>query len=158
MGLQAGDKISSASLVTITDEGPKTVNLTELTGRKTVLLFFPLVNTGVCHSELCSVRDSIQRYNDLDARVVAISVDPPFAQKLWAEKEGFNFEFWSDFNKEAISAIGNAHEDLVGLKGVSKRSAFVLDSEGVVRFAWVSDDPKQLPDFDAIRKCLSEIS
>lgn len=156
MTVKAGDRAPDAALVAIKESGPSPVRVSELKGRKAVLLFFPLVNTGVCHKELCTVRDSMKQFESLNARVVAISVDSPFAFQLWAEKEGFNFEFWSDFNKEAQRAFGNSHEDLIGLKGVAKRSAFVIDKDGVVRYAWVSDDPKQLPNFDEVKKALAE--
>ncbi|MEK8024290.1 MAG: redoxin domain-containing protein [Candidatus Hydrogenedentota bacterium] len=155
MALSVGDKAPSASLVTIGPNGPASVNISELKGSSALLLFFPLVNTGVCHGEMCSVRDSIQKYNDAKTRVIAISVDSPFAWKLWSEKEGFKFEHWSDYNKEAQTAFGNAHAELVHLKGVCKRSAFVLDKDGVIRYAWVSDDPKQLPKFDEIQGVLA---
>lgn len=154
MAIKVGDKAPDAALVTIKESGPATVRISELKGRKAVLLFFPLVNTSVCHSEMCAVRDSVRQYNDLDAKVVAISVDSPFAFKLWAEKEGFAFDFWSDFNKEAQRAFGNSHDELVGLKGVAKRSAFVLDKDGTVKYAWVSDDPKQLPNFEEVKAAL----
>ncbi len=157
MTTKINDRAPEATLVRLGEQGPAKVKVSELAGSPALLLFFPLVNTGVCQSELCSVRDSIQRYNSLKTRVVAISVDSPFAWKLWAEKEGFTFEFWSDFNKEAARAFDCLHEDLVGLKGVAKRSAFVLDAQGVVRYAWVSDDPKRLPDFEAIQKALAAL-
>ncbi|MBL4888686.1 MAG: redoxin domain-containing protein [Candidatus Lindowbacteria bacterium] len=157
MAINVGDAAPSAELVRVGENGPEKVNITSLKGEKTVLLFFPLVGTGVCEAELCSVRDSISKYNDLDSKVIAISIDSPFAQGLWKEKENFNFDFWSDFNKEAITAFGNAHEELANLKGVSKRSAFVLDKDAVVQYAWVSDDPKQLPNFDEIQEKLANI-
>lgn len=158
MSIKIGERAPDAALVAITEKGPTSVKISELKGSKAVLLFFPLVNTGVCHVELCTVRDGLQKYNSLGARVIAISVDSPFAFKLWAEKEGFTFEFWSDFNKDAQHAFGNSHDQLIGLRGVAKRSAFVLDKDGIVRYAWVSDDPKELPKFDEIQKALSEIS
>lgn len=158
MALKIGDAAPDAALVAFGKDGkPGSVNTSELKGAPALLLFFPLVNTGVCHSEMCSIRDSIQRYNSLKARVVAVSVDSPFAWKLWAEKEGFTFEFWSDFNKEAIRAFGCLREDLVGLKGVANRSAFVIDALGKIRYAWVSPDPGKLPNFDEIQGVLASL-
>jgi len=157
MSIKVGERAPEATLVALTEKGPSPVKISELKGSKSVLLFFPLVNTGVCHAEMCTVRDNLKKYNTLGARVIAISVDSPFAFSLWAEKEGFTFDFWSDFNKEAQNAFGNSHDELIGLKGVAKRSAFVLDKDGIVRLAWISDDPKQLPKFEEIQKVLTEI-
>lgn len=152
-----GDKLPQASLVRLTASGPGKVELAELAGNTALIIFFPLVNTDVCEAELCSVRDSMRRYNTLKARVVAISVDSPFAQKLWADKMGYNFEFWSDFNREAAKAFGCLHEELAGLRQVAKRSAFVVDKQGVIRYAWVSDDPGKLPDFTEIQDMLARL-
>lgn len=157
MAIKVGDQAPEATLVALTKDGPAKLKISDLKGAPALLIFFPLVNTGVCHSEMCSIRDSIQRYNTLKTRVIAVSVDSPFAFKLWAEKEGFTFEFWSDFNKEAANAFGCIHEDLIGLKGVAKRSAFILDTAGQVRYAWVSDDPKKLPNFDEIQGELAKL-
>jgi peroxiredoxin len=157
MAVKAGDPAPSATLVAIGPNGPGKVNVTDLKGAPALLLFFPLMNTGVCHGEMCSVRDNIHRYNTLKTRVVAISVDSPFAWKYWAEKEAFTFEFWSDFNKEASKAFGTLRPELAFLQGVSNRAAFVLDKDGVVRLSWISDDPKQLPDFDEIQGMLSKL-
>ena len=116
-----------------------------------VLLFFPLVYTPVCMTEMCSVRDTISQYNDLRAQVIGISVDNPFAQKAWAKENKLNFPLLSDFNKTVSAAYGSLYDELIGLKGVGKRSAFVIDKNGVVRYASVSDDAKKIPDFAAIK-------
>ncbi|MCB9882711.1 MAG: redoxin domain-containing protein [Planctomycetes bacterium] len=158
MTLKVGDQAPEFSLKTITAEGPKDVTMSSMKGSPVVLLFFPLVNTPVCHQELCSVRDDLKAYETVGAKVCAISVDSPFAQKLWADANGYTFTLLSDFNKEASKAYGALFEDLIGLRGVSKRSAFVVDKEGIVRFAAVSDDPKQMPDFDAIKACVQSLS
>lgn len=158
MTVQIGDSLPDVTLKTVTEDGPRDVRLADYKGKPLVILFFPLTNTGVCEKELCSVRDDYSAYEGLGAQVVAISVDSPFAHKLWKEKQNFPFTLLSDFNKEAIRAFGNAHEELIGLKGVAKRSAFVADKEGKVVYAWVSDDPKQLPDFAGIKKALERIA
>ena len=90
--------------------------------------------------------------------MLGISVDSPFSLKAWAEKEGITIPLLSDFNKEVSAAYGAQFEDLLGFKGVAKRSAFVVDGAGVVRYASVSDDPKQLPDFEAIKACLQTLN
>lgn len=131
------------------------VALSDHRGRNpVVLLFFPLAFTPVCTKELCSVRDDYARFERIGAQVLALSVDSPFTLKVWAEQERFPFPLLSDFNKEVAHAYGALHEDLLGLKGVAKRSAFVIDWQGMVRYAWVSDDPTRLPDFAAIEEAL----
>lgn len=119
-----------------------------------VLLFFPLAFSPVCTAELCTVRDDDERFRRLGAEVLAISVDSPFALQAWAERDRFNFPLLSDFNKEVARQYGVLHEDLLGLKGVAKRSVFVIDRQGIVRYAWVSDDPRRLPDFAAIERAV----
>ena len=121
-----------------------------------VLLFFPLAWTGICTAELCSIRDSYQEYKDLGCRVVGISVDSPFALDKFKAEQSYPFDMASDFNKDVSAAYGALYEELLGFKGVSKRSAFVVGKDGKVLYAEVNDDPKQLPDFakvkDAVRK------
>lgn len=153
-----GQAAPDFTLKTIGPKGPVDFTLSSLRGRNVVLLFFPLVNTPVCHTELCGVRDSLADYQKLNAEVVALSVDSPFAQKLWADANHYTFTLVSDFNKEVSKAYGAQHEDLIGLKGVAKRSAFVIDKEGVLRFVWISDNPKETPDFAAIQSCLKGLS
>ena len=89
-----------------------------------------------------------------DTQVVAISVDSPFSLDAWAEKEGYDFPLLSDFNKEVSQAYDSLYEDLLGFKGVSKRSAFVVDKSGTVQYAWITEDASKLPELDPIRDCL----
>jgi peroxiredoxin len=126
--------------------------------KNVVILFFPLAYTGVCTDEMCSVSGGLADYDALDAQVLGISVDSPFAQEAWAKENDITIPLLSDFNKEVSAAYGSQFEDLIGFKGVAKRSAFVVDKSGVVRFASVSDDPTELPDFDAIKACLQALS
>lgn len=119
-----------------------------------VLLFFPLAWTGICVNEMCAVRDTLGQYDALGAKVVGISVDSPFALAKFKEDQNLNFDLASDFNKTAAAAYGALFEELIGLKGVAKRSAFVVGRDGKVKFATVSDDPKQLPDFAQIQEAL----
>lgn len=120
-----------------------------------VLLFFPLAWTGVCTSEMCSVRDSFQKYQDLGAKVVGISVDSPFALDKFKQEQNLPFDMASDFNREAVEAYDTKFEDLMGFKGVAKRSAFVVNKDGKIAYASVSDDPKQLPDFDKVQAAVA---
>ena len=134
------------------------VSLSSFRGEKNVvLLFFPLAWTSVCTREMCGIRDSYTRYAELNAEVLGLSVDSPFALKAWAKHEGFDFPLLSDFNREASTSFGALYEDLLGLKGVSKRAAFVIDKEGVVRHAEVLDKASDLPDFDAIQTVLADL-
>ena len=91
-----------------------------------------------------------------DTQVVAISVDSPFALDAWAEKEGYDFPLLSDFNKEVSQSYDSLYEDLLGFKGVSKRSAFVVDKSGTVQYAWITEDASKLPELDPIRDCLQK--
>ena len=122
---------------------------------KTVLLFFPFAFTSVCTEEMCSVSAGIGEYRDLNAEVYGISVDSPFAQEQMAKGEGIEIPLLSDFNKEVSTAYDVLYEDFIGFQGVAKRSAFVVDADGTIVFASSSDDPKQLPDFDAIKAALA---
>ena len=155
MATQVGE---SAPAFTLKNTDLAEVSLADFSGRKVVLLFVPLAFSGPCTQELCDISAGINAYDDLGAQVLGISVDSPFSLKAWAEKEGITIPLLSDFNKEVSAAYGAQFEDLLGFKGVAKRSAFVVDGAGVVRYASVSDDPKQLPDFEAIKACLQSLN
>ncbi|MFO8026109.1 MAG: redoxin domain-containing protein [Opitutales bacterium] len=155
MALATGTKAPEFTLKTKTAEGLQDVSLADNLGKqKTVLLFFPLAFTSVCMDEMCSVNESLEDYNSLNAKVYGISVDSPFAQEKMAEVDGLKFPLLSDFNKEVAAAYDVLFEDLLGLKGVAKRSAFVIDEDGSIIYSESSDDPKQLPDFEAIKAAL----
>ena len=139
-------------------QGNDPVSLSSFRGDKNVvLLFFPLAWTSVCTKEMCSIRDSYAEYGKLNAQVLGISVDSAFALKAWAKEEGFTFPLLSDFNKDVSASYGALYDDLMGLKGVSKRAAFVIDRAGVVRYAEVLAKASDLPDFDAIKHVLADI-
>ena len=156
MALATGTKAPDFTLKSKQADGLADIKLSDNFGKKkTVLLFFPLAFTGVCTEEMCGVSKTLNEYKDLDATVYGISVDSPFAQEGWAEKEEIIIPLLSDFNKEVSEAYDVLFPDLLGFKGVSKRSAFVVDKEGIIQFSWSSDDPHDLPDFDAIKQALS---
>ena len=139
-------------------QGNEPVRLSSFRGEKNVvLLFFPLAWTSVCTKEMCSIRDGYAEYTKLNAQVLGISVDSAFALKAWAKEEGFTFPLLSDFNKDVSASYGALYDDLMGLKGVSKRAAFVIDRAGVVRHAEVLAKASDLPDFDAVKRVLSDI-
>jgi peroxiredoxin len=155
MALATGTKAPEFTLKTKTAEGLEDVSLADNLGkRKTVLLFFPLAFTSVCMDEMCTVNSGIQKYKDLNAAVYGISVDSPFTLEKMALVDNLQFPLLSDFNKEVSEAYDVLYADLLGFKGVSKRSAFVIDEEGTIIYAESSDDPKVVPDFDAIQAAL----
>ncbi len=156
MALSTGTKAPDFTLKSKNADGLADVKLSDNFGKKkTVLLFFPLAFTSVCQDELCSVSAGLDAYEGLNAAVYAISVDSPFAQEAFAKANGLKLPLLSDFNKEVSKAYDVLFEDLIGLKGVAKRSAFVIDEAGKIIYAESSDDPKVLPDFDAIKSALS---
>ncbi len=155
MTLQVGDK---APDFTLKNTDLEDVSLDSYRGKNVVLLFVPLAFTGVCTEELCEVSSGLNAYGELGAEVLGISVDSPFSLQAWAAKEGISLTLLSDFNKEVSAAYGAQYEDLLGFKGVAKRSAFVVDAAGVVRYASISDDPKVLPDFQAVKACLQSLN
>ncbi|MDR2862725.1 MAG: redoxin domain-containing protein [Puniceicoccales bacterium] len=159
MALPIGSKAPAITLKSKDASGLADVSLTRSIGKKqTVLLFVPLAFTGVCTEELCSISNSIQAYNSLNADVIAVSVDSPFAQEVWAKNSGLQFTLASDFNREAATAYGVREDNflpgVLGYKGIAKRSAFVFGIDGIIKFSWSSDDSSKLPPFDAINKAL----
>ena len=156
MALAKGTQAPDFQLKSKNDEGLVDIKLSSNLGKcPTVLLFFPLAFTSVCESELCSIRDSMKDYESLDAAVYGISVDSPFSLEVFARQNKLNFPLLSDFNKEVSEAYDVLFADLLGFKGVSKRSAFVVGKDGTILFSSSSDDPKVLPDFDAIKAVLA---
>ena len=136
------------------------VSLESLKGKNVVLAFFPAAFTGVCEKELCTFRDAHAALNDLNAEVFGISVDGVFSNAAFAEKNGLNFPLLSDYNRDAVKAYGVAHDDFAGMTGytAAKRSVFVIDKEGVVRYAWVAPNPGVEPDYDAVKKAVGELA
>lgn len=140
-----------------TDADLVDVSLDDYIGKKQVLLLFvPFAFTGVCTDELCSLSGGLDVYSGLDAEVLAISVDSPFAQEAWAKEKKIEVKLLSDFNKEVSTAYGVLYEDFIGFKGVAKRSAFVIGKDGKIKFASSSDDPHVLPPFEEIKAALKE--
>ena len=122
-------------------------------------MFFPQSFTSVCTAELCSLRDNIAIYNDANAQVFGISVDSVFTLAKFKELQQLNFPLLSDFNKEVSTAFGTIYTDwILDMKGVSKRSAFVIDKEGYVRYAEVLENAGSLPNFEAIQQVLAGLA
>lgn len=125
--------------------------------KNTVLLFFPLAFTGVCTAELCDVTSGLNAYKDLNADVIGISVDSPFAQAAWAQKEKIGITLVSDLNKATTKAYDVVFPMLAGVGDTSARAAFVIDKAGVVRYAEQSPTPKDLPNFAKIKELLTSL-
>jgi len=135
----------------------KEVSLADYAGKKLVLHFFPMAFTGVCTTQLCTMRDTFGYYSDMDAEVLAISVDSPFTLAKFKEENNYQFPLLSDFNKEVSQEYGAYYDEFVfQLKGVAKRAAFVLDEDQKILYAEVLDSAGDLPDFDAIREVLKK--
>ncbi len=156
MALKVGAK---APEFTLFDTERKARSLSEFKGKKTVLAFYPGAFTGVCTKEVCAFRDSLSELNALNAQVVGISVDSPFANKAFAAQNNLQFPLLSDFDRQVVKNYGIELKDFAGLKGYSaaKRSVFVIDSAGVVRYSWVTDDPGVEPKYDEITKAIEAL-
>jgi len=154
--IQIGQQAPDFSLY---DSDKQKVTLSDYKGKNVLLLFFPAAFTSVCTQELCSTRDNIALYANANAQVFGISVDMPFSLAKFKEEQKLNFPLLSDFNKEVSTAYGCLYETFaVDLRGVSKRSAFVIDKDGIVRYAEVLEKASDLPDFTAIQKTLAALS
>lgn len=155
--IMVGQKAPS---VTLFDSDKNKVSLDEQKGKNVILMFFPLAFTGVCTTQLCTVRDDIANYNNTDAAVFGISVDSLFTLGKFKEQQNINFPLLSDFNKEASKAFGVLYETFPAfeMKGVSKRAAFVIDKEGIIKYAEVCPTPGDLPDFNKIKEVLAQLN
>ncbi len=153
---QVGEKAPDFTLV---DTEMKPRSLSEFRGNKVVLAFFVGAFTSVCTKEMCAFRDSMARLIDLKAQVVGISVNDPFSNKAFAEKNRLTFPILSDVNRKVIRLYNLESPDFAGIKGysVAKRSIFVLDKDGIVRYGWITEDPTVEPDYNRIEQSLAEI-
>jgi len=150
---------SKAPNFTLRNTQKAEVSLEDYKGKNVVLLFFPLAFTGVCTTELCTMRDDIATYDGLDAEVLAVSVDSLFVLEQFKKAENYNFQLLSDFNKNVSRAYGALYEDFVlDMKGVSKRSAFVIDKEGMIQYAEVLESAGDLPNFEAVKAALAKLN
>jgi peroxiredoxin len=137
----------------------KQVHLADLRGTNVLLLFFPLAFTSTCTKELCMMRDDLTRYQDMQATILAISVDAPQTLARFKQELQLNFQLLSDFNKEVSLAYGAQYEEYsLGMRGVAKRAAFVIDKSGTVQYAEVLENASHLPNFNAIDSTLKELN
>ena len=156
MKIEIGQK---APDFTLHDSDKNKVTLSDLKGHNVLLLFFPQAFTGVCTKELCGVRDNIALYNNANAKVLGISVDSVFTLQKFKEEQQYNFPLLSDFNKEVSNLYDSIYHDwILDMKGVSKRSAFIIDKEGVVKYAEVLESAGDVPDFAKIQEVLAGLS
>lgn len=137
----------------------KEITLSDNEGKHVLLLFFPLAFTSTCTAELCSIRDNYSIYNNLNAIVYGISVDSLFTLAKFKSDQNLNFELLSDFNKTASKDYNCLYNDFVfGMKGVSKRAAFVIDKDGKIQYSEILENAGELPDFNAINNCLNKLN
>ncbi|MBM4169515.1 MAG: redoxin domain-containing protein [Ignavibacteria bacterium] len=154
MAIRVGDK---APDFTLFDTEKQSKSLKDFAGKTTVVAFFPGAFTGVCTKEMCAFRDSLARFNELKSGVVAISVDAPFSNKAFAAQNDLKFPILSDYERTVSKAYCGVHEDFAGLKGytAAKRSIFVVDEQGTIKYAWISENPGVEPNYDEILKAVS---
>jgi len=158
MAIQVGSKAPDFTLKSKTASGLVDVKLSNNFGKtNTVLLFFPLAFTSVCTTEMCDITAGIGQYKGLNAEVIGVSVDSPFSQEAWAQKEKISITLASDLNKKTAEAYGVLLPDLIGLGAVSARAAFVIDKNGVIQYSEQTPTPKDLPNFSAVRDTLGKL-
>lgn len=155
MPIAVGSTAPDFSLKSKTADGLVDVKLSDNGGKSTVLLFFPLAFTGVCTQEFCDVTAGISAYDDLNARVIGISVDSPFAQEAWANANNIKTTLVSDLNKEVTKAYDVVFPNLADVGDTSARAAFVIGADGIVKYAEQTAAPTELPNFDAVKAALA---
>lgn len=135
------------------------MSLSDYQGQNCLLLFFPFAFTGVCTQELCTMKEDFSRYNNLNVQIIGISVDSPYCLKKYKEELQLNFPLLSDFNKQASRAYTCIYEEYYnGLRGVSKRSAFIVDKEGHLRYIEILENARDLPNFESINSVLTNLN
>jgi peroxiredoxin len=158
MPLEVGTTAPDFTLKSKQSAGLVDVQLSRNFGQKnTLLLFFPLAFTSVCTKEMCDLTSGLDAYTDDNVDVIAISVDSPFAQEAWAQKEKISVTLCSDLNKKVAAAYGVLLPDLIGLGATAARAAFVVDKQGVIQYSEQTPSPKELPNFRAIKETIAKL-
>src|SRR5258706_11649180 len=158
MPIPVGSKAPDFNLKSKQASGLVDVKLSNNFGKKnTVLMFFPLAFTSVCTQEMCDITSGLNAYKDLNAEVIGVSVDSPFAQEAWAQKEKIGITLASDLNKTTIKAYDVVFPMLAGAGDTAARSAFVIDKNGVVQYSERTATPKDLPNFEAVKAALAKL-
>jgi peroxiredoxin len=153
MAVKVGSKAPEFSLF---DTNKKPRQLSEFLGKKVVLAFYPGAFTGACTKEVCALRDAMSNFNNLNAQIVGVSVDSPFANKVFATQNNLQFPLLSDYTREVSKQYGGVYEDFAGITGyiASKRAVFIINANGIVTYSWVSENPGVEPDYDAVSQAL----
>jgi peroxiredoxin len=156
MSVEIGQKLPDFQLP---DQTRTQRSLKEFVGKKTVLAFFPGAFTGVCDREMCAFRDSMHHFANMQGQVVGISVNDPFTNKAFADANKLQFPILSDYARETVKKFNIVQNDFAGLKGynTAKRSVFILDDKGTLRYKWISDDPGKEPNYEEIKDTLSKL-
>ena len=163
MALATGTKAPDFSLPTKTADGPKQIKLSDNFGKtNTLLLFFPMAFTGTCTTEMCDMSRELPHYGEMNVAVYGISGDNPFAQEAWAKKESITVPLLSDYEHTIAKAYDVMYDSFLpqmnlGMGGVPKRSAFIVDRKGIIQYAESNDDARELPNFDKIKARLAEL-
>jgi peroxiredoxin len=158
MAIKVGSKAPDFTLKSKNASGLTDIKLSNNFGKKnTVLLFFPAAFTGVCTQEMCSISGGLNDYSSLNADVIGISIDTPFAQEAWAQKEKITIPLASDLNKEVIKKYDVVFPMLAGVGDTAARAAFVIDKNGVIQYSEQTPTPKDLPNFDAVKNALARL-
>jgi len=158
MPLEVGTKAPDFTLKSKQSSGLVDVQLSRNFGSKnTLLLFFPLAFTSVCTQEMCDITAGLNAYAGENVKVIAISVDSPFSQEAWAQKEKISVTLCSDLNKKVADAYGVLLPDLIGLGATAARAAFVIDKQGVIQYSEQTPSPKELPNFGAIKETIAKL-
>ncbi|HZL12661.1 MAG TPA: redoxin domain-containing protein [Verrucomicrobiae bacterium] len=158
MPIPVGSKAPDFTLKSKTASGLVDVKLSNNFGKQnTVLLFFPAAFTSVCTNEMCSLSGGLNDYKNLGAEVIAVSIDTPFAQEAWAQKEKISITLASDLNKEVIKKYDVVFPMLAGIGDTAARAAFVIDKSGVVQYSEQTPTPKDLPNFEAVKTTLAKL-
>jgi peroxiredoxin len=158
MAIPVGSKAPDFVLKSKQTSGLVDVKLGDNFGKKnTVLLFFPLAFTSVCTREMCDLTAGLNVYSALNADVIGISVDSPFAQEAWAQKEKIGITLVSDLNKEVAKQYGVLLPMLAGIGDASARAAFVIDKNGVVQYSEQTPTPKDMPNFELVKRTLAKL-
>ncbi|MGE0494804.1 MAG: peroxiredoxin [Vulcanimicrobiota bacterium] len=152
--MSVGTNVKAPDFELVSNKNEKVRLSEQLKNGPVVLAFFPMAFTGVCTQEMCEFRDGMADFGSLKAQVYGISVDSRFSLDVFAQKNNLEFPLLSDFNKEAATAFDVLYEDFLGMRGVAKRSVFVIGTDGMIRYAWVSENAGVKPDLEEVKAAL----
>ncbi len=156
MALEVGNKLPEVNLY---GYDLKAKSLNEYRGKNLLIAFFPGAFTGVCTKEACTLQDGLGSFSQMNAVVIGITVDSPFSNKSWADKNGVTFPIFSDYSRQALKAFDVELNNFAGMEGytAAKRSVFIFDKEGTLKYKWISDNPGIEPPYDELNTELSKL-